>query len=448
MLGPQSTMLFVLLVVAFGALLWWMLVAKHIAVRILAALLAFIPAMTFGIAVVNKYYDYYQSWNAAIADITNQGAPATTISATGNGLTTGFSALTAHHIDIGIARQYGLTLRLNVHGPTSNITRLVYVFLPPQYFWTGYYQNYRFPVVELLHGFPGQPQDWITVLGVNQMLDSLITTRQAKPAVLVIPDANGGRGISLQCLNQAGGPQDDTYLAKDLPAFISRELRVQPPGLGWGVAGYSEGGFCAANLGLQHGRKFSYAGVLSGYFQPAKNQLLNPPRQVSPFGGDRRLARLSNPLDLLRSLPIGQPVPKFWLGAGLQNTRDVRAAQTFGQLLQIRQPAVTLKLVAGTHTMPTWRKLLPSMLEWMTRGLAHQVAIYNSPAARARRAAIAAAAAKAKLLGERPSYPGAGHQRPGQQPSGRPRSRPQRSRPQRSRPPAGTAGRPARHKLA
>ncbi|HEY5015858.1 MAG TPA: hypothetical protein VII59_03685, partial [Streptosporangiaceae bacterium] len=86
-----------LLVVAFGALLWWMLVAKHIAVRILAALLAFIPAMTFGIAVVNKYYDYYQSWNAAIADITNQGAPATTISATGNGLTTGFSALTAHH---------------------------------------------------------------------------------------------------------------------------------------------------------------------------------------------------------------------------------------------------------------------------------------------------------------------------------------------------------------
>jgi enterochelin esterase-like enzyme len=453
MLGPQSTMLFVLLVVAFGALLWWMLVAKHIVVRILAASLAFIPAMTFGIAVVNKYYDYYQSWNAAIADITNQGAPATTISATDNGLTTGFSALTRNHIDTGIARQYGLTLRLNIHGPASNITRLVYVFLPPQYFWTGYYQKYRFPVVELLHGFPGQPQDWITVLGVNQMLDSLVTTRQAKPAVLVIPDANGGRGISLQCLNQAGGPQDDTYLAKDLPAFIGRELRVQPPGLGWGVAGYSEGGFCAANLGLQHGLEYSYAGALSGYFQPAKNQLLNPPRQVSPFGGDRRLARLSNPRDLLRSLPIGQPVPKFWLGAGLQDTRDVHAAQTFGQLLQIRQPAVTLKLVPGPHTMPTWRKLLPSMLAWMTRGLAHQVAVYNSPAARARRAAIAAATARAKLLGERP-----GHQGPGQQPSGRPRSRPQRSRPQRSRPQrsrpqrsrpqAGTAGRRAPHKLA
>jgi enterochelin esterase-like enzyme len=408
MLEPQSTVLFVLLVVAFGALVWWMLVARHVALRILAAFLAFIPAMTFGIAVVNKYYDYYQSWSAAVSDLTSQGAPATTVSASANGLATGFNALSGHHIDTAIARQFGLTLRLTVHGATSGITRRVYVFLPPQYFWAGYYQKYRFPVIELLHGFPGQPQDWITVLGVNQVLDQLVGQRRAKPAVLVIPDANGGRGVSLQCLNQAGGPQDDTYLADELPAYIARELRVQPPGSGWGIAGYSEGGFCAANLGLQHGREYSYAGVLSGYFQPSDNQLMNPPGRVGPFGGDRRQARLNTPLDLLRSLPIGRPVPKFWLGAGLQDPGDVRSAQTFGQLLQIRQPAVTLKLVPGSHTMPTWRKLLSPMLGWMTQGLARQVSIYNSPAARARRSAVAAAAAKAKLLGRRPH-----RQRPG-----------------------------------
>jgi enterochelin esterase-like enzyme len=405
MLEPQSTVLFVLLVVAFGALLWWMLTAKHLAVRILTAFLAFIPAMTFGIAVVNKYYDYYQTWSAAVADLTSQGAPATTVSSAGNSLTDGYSALSGHHIDTAIARQVGLTLRLTVRGPSSRITRPVYVFLPPQYFWSGYYQKYRFPVVELLHGFPGQPQDWITLLGVNQMLDSLVSEHRAQPAVLVIPDANGGRGVSLQCLNQSGGPQDDTYLAKDLPAYIADELRVQPPGLGWGIAGYSEGGFCAANLGLQHGREYSYAGVLSGYFQPSDNQLMNPPRRVGPFGGNRRLAQLNNPLNLLQSLPVGRPVPQFWLGAGLQDPGDVHSAQIFGQLLQIRQPAVTLKLVPGSHTMPTWRKLLPPMLGWMTRGLAHQVAIYNSPAARARRAAVAAAAAKAKLLGHQPRRP-------------------------------------------
>src|SRR5258708_13847668 len=116
------------------------------------------------------------------------------------------------------------------------------------------------------------------------MMRALIGAGLAKPAVLVMPDANGGRGISLQCLNQVGGPQDATYLAEDLPEYISRTLRVQPPGSGWGIAGYSEGGFCAANLALKYSSRFSFSGVLSGYFQPAKNQLAHPSRLVTPSG--------------------------------------------------------------------------------------------------------------------------------------------------------------------
>ena len=41
--------------------------------RVLAACLAFIPAMLFGVAAVNKYYGYYQTWGAAAADIGGQG---------------------------------------------------------------------------------------------------------------------------------------------------------------------------------------------------------------------------------------------------------------------------------------------------------------------------------------------------------------------------------------
>jgi enterochelin esterase-like enzyme len=399
-LEPQSLVFFLVLVVVFAGLVWWMLTARRVAIRIFAAILAFLPAMAFGIAAVNRYYDYYQSWGSAIADFTNQGAPATTVSTAGTRPGTEVKSLISHDVNLAIARKYGLTLRMRIHGRSSDITRTVFVFLPPQYFWKGFYQTYRFPAVELLHGFPGQPQDWITVLGVNTMLDSLVRERHAKPAVLVMPDANGGLGISLQCLNQARGPQDATYLAQNLPDYIARELRVQAPGTGWGIAGYSEGGFCAANLGLQHGRIFSYAGVLSGYFRPDDNQLNHPARLVNPFGGNRRAAAANTPLDELRSLPLGRPIPQFWLGAGLQNNQDVRAADNFGQLVQLRQPAVTVKFVPGGHTMRTWRTLLPPMLRWMTTGLATEVAQYNSPAARARRAAEAAAAvSKSRPIG-------------------------------------------------
>jgi enterochelin esterase-like enzyme len=403
MLEPQSTVFFLLLVVVFIGVLWWMLVTRHLAVRAVAAILAFASAMMFGIATVNKYYDYYQNWGAIAADLGNQGVPATALSTTASGPATKLGADTGSHIDVAIARRLGLTVRLRIHGRASHITRTVFVFLPPQYFWSGFYQKYRFPVIELIHGFPGQPQDWITVLGVNSTLDSMVGSHRAKPAVLVMPDANGGRGISLQCLNQEGGPKDDTYLATDLPRAIARLLRVQRPGTGWGIAGYSEGGFCAANLGLQHGLVYSYAGVLSGYFRPLANQLTNPQRRVSPFGRGRHRARANTPADLLRSLPIGRPIPQFWLGAGRQDAADVHSAAAFDQLLQLRQPSVTLRLVPdGGHTMLTWRQLVPPMLQWMTRNLAREVALYNSPAARARRAAATAAtAARSRRLSHR-----------------------------------------------
>jgi predicted signal transduction protein with EAL and GGDEF domain len=55
---PQSAGLFVLLLGVFGVLLAWLALTKQPAFRVLAACLAFIPAMLFGMAAVNKYYDY------------------------------------------------------------------------------------------------------------------------------------------------------------------------------------------------------------------------------------------------------------------------------------------------------------------------------------------------------------------------------------------------------
>jgi enterochelin esterase-like enzyme len=387
---PQSTEFFLILIAVFGALVWWLIVAKQLVFRVLAACLAFIPAMMFGVATVNKYYDYYQNWNAAISDLTNQGVQAAVNvpnAATRPGVK--FGTFLGQTIDTGLAAQQGFTLRLTVSGKATHISRTAYVYLPPQYFQAAF-QHYRFPVIELIHGFPGNPQDWITVLSVNSTINSMVAQGLAKPTVLVMPDANGSLGVSLQCLNQWHGPQDDTYLAKDVPDFIGASLRVQPPGSGWGIAGYSEGGFCAANLGLQHGRLFSYAGVLSGYFKPTPNQLTHPNRMVSPFGN--RTQELQNtPMDLLQSMPARQPVAQFWIGAGGLNVRDVHSSQTFRQLLQLREPAVPFKVVpGGGHTMFTWRILLPQMLAWMTPRLASEAAAADARAAGQRKNAAAA----------------------------------------------------------
>ncbi len=73
MLEPQGTVFFLILMVVFAALLTWLVIAKHAVFRVLAACLAFIQAMLFGVAAVNRYYNYYQTWGSIVADFTNQG---------------------------------------------------------------------------------------------------------------------------------------------------------------------------------------------------------------------------------------------------------------------------------------------------------------------------------------------------------------------------------------
>jgi enterochelin esterase-like enzyme len=389
MLEPQSTALFVLLVVAFGALTWRIAVARKVVFRVLAACLAFVAAMVFGVLAVNKYYGYYPTWNAMIADLTQQGVTAASQPPHVN-LTSGSHSgtLDGNRAGLELAQQQGYLMRLVVTGQRSHISRVVYVFLPPQYFQSAY-RAYRFPVIELIHGQPGQPQDWITVVGVTDALKRLLADKAAQPAVLVMPDANGGEKVSLQCLNQVGGPQDLTYLAVDLPTQIARSLRVLPPGPGWGVAGYSEGGFCTANMALRYPHRYGFAGVLSGYFTPDDNRLAGSGRPVSPFGGNSTLREQNTPLDEVGNLPAAV-IPRFWLGAGAADRQAVAGTEAFWQELRQRQDDAPLTFTpGGGHTMTTWRAQIPPMLTWMTQGLAR--AAQQQTAVPPRTTAVAAA---------------------------------------------------------
>ena len=373
-LEPQSTGLFLLLMGAFGALLGCVAIARQTAVRVLAAALAFVPAMLFGVAAVNKYYDYYQTWGSAAADLTATGLgtglgnlPQLPAAANQQQLARVLGRVTGGTA----AAQQGETVRLTVHGRRSQLTRTVYLYLPPQYFQARYARA-RFPAIELITGFPGQPQDWINVVGVTQSYLTLLRDGAVRPAVLVMPDANGGPRISLQCLNVRHGPQDATFLAVDLPAALSRSVRVPPPGPAWGIAGYSEGGYCAADLALLYPARYGAAGVLSGYFVPGDDRLGSPVRTVNPFGTDKALRALNTPMQRVRALPVNEPIPQFWLGAGSDFRQDVTAARAFQRRLLTRQPDAMVHLApGGKHNMATWRALVPPLLAWLTPRLAY-----------------------------------------------------------------------------
>jgi enterochelin esterase-like enzyme len=388
--GPQGTGFFLLLLVVFGSLLIWVALARQLVFRVFAGCLAFLPAMAFGVAAVNKFYDYYQTWGGMVNDLTGQGASSIPKYAAPG-------AATNKQFDKNIGRvtskaedaQVGYLFQTSVTGAHSRLTRDVYVYLPPQYFQKRY-AHYKFPVIELLHGSPGNPQAWVDVMSVIPTFLSLLATHPGDSAVLVMPDTDGGLRYELQCLNNPGGIQDMTFVARDVPEAIARIARVQPPGRAWGLAGYSEGGYCAANIALQDPAGYGAAGVMSGYFSPVPSQVPTggkpggKPRVVNVFAGRPALQQLNSPRWYITRVPINAEIPAFWLAAGGKDRPDVEAAMNFRQLLLTRVANVPLDVVpGGGHQGSVWRAALDPMLKWMTPQLAQQAVKADEAAARA-----------------------------------------------------------------
>jgi enterochelin esterase-like enzyme len=386
-LEPQGTLFFLLLMVAFGALVLWLVLTKQVVFRVLAACLAFIPAMVFGIAAVNKYYDYYQTWGALFSDLSGQAQSIPHLSAASlkrdGSLQQQISGTNA-----GLDAQFGDLFSTTVTGPHSHITRQVYVYLPPQYFAKAY-ANYKFPAIELLHGAPGQPATWVNVMNVIPIYLNLLAEHKASPAVLVMPDTDGGLQYSLQCLNDPHGLQDMTFVGQEVPNWVAANLRVQKPGLLWGIAGYSEGGFCAANIGLQDATRFGYVGVESGYFAPGVSQVPTggkaggKPHDVNVFAHNKRLLEINTPDQYIKNIPVGITVPQFFLAAGAEDVADVQNAEYFRQLLLLRVAEVPpVDIVSGGgHQAMVWRSALTPILEWMTSGLTTQLERFAAQAA-------------------------------------------------------------------
>jgi len=379
-LEPQGAFFFFLLVLAFGGLVTWLALTKLVIVRVLAAVLAFIPAAVFGIAVVNKYYDYYQTWGALFSDVTGSGAQAVPELAQPIGPARGatMGSAIAKSANTELAAQAGYLFRTTVTGRTSHLTRDVYVYLPPQYFQPAY-RTYRFPAIELLHGAPGGPRAWVYVLNVIPVYLRLLAARQASPAVLVMPDTDGGGQYSLQCLNiPPRGPLDLTFVGTEVPDWASRSLRVMPPGPAWGIAGYSEGAYCAANIGLQDARRFGFAGMLSGYFAPISGNVPAGGQPGAPaitvsnvFARYPKLAVLNTPDLYIQQFPISERPPAMWLAVGGSDRGDLRAAQAFRQYVMFRRAGLPLVVIkGGGHQASVWRAAVPPLLTWMTPQLA------------------------------------------------------------------------------
>lgn len=146
-----------------------------------------------------------------------------------------------------------------LHDPT---TRRVVVYLPP-----GYDETRRYPVVFILVGFTGRGTMMLNESAwdenIQERLDRLITSRQIRPLIAVLPDCFTRYGGS-QYINSVGTGRYMDHVVDELVPWVDTTFRTIPQREFRAVIGKSSGGFGALTLAMRRPHVFGLAGSHSG----------------------------------------------------------------------------------------------------------------------------------------------------------------------------------------
>ncbi len=242
-------------------------------------------------------------------------------------------------------------------GQVSGVNAEVYVWLPPQYKEPAY-RHHKFPVVELLPGYPGSAKAWFGSLHANEQLMPLMESGRVAPFILVAPRTNLLAGVDTGCANITGTVNADTWLSVDVPKMVMDNFRAEPAPSGWAVAGYSAGAHCAVKLAVAHPDRYRAAVGMSGYNDPIAER--NSLAAASPAP---RAA--NNPYLLLKAKRTPPPIALYISGESGDGYEAGTALASVAEA-PTAVHVVFLPRSAGGHTMALWRPQVKAVFRWLT----------------------------------------------------------------------------------
>lgn len=190
----------------------------------------------------------------------------------------------------------GSLRRASIPGTESGFSaREAYIYLPPAYLAS---PRPSLPVLVLFAGQPGGPADWLTGGQLRAQLDRFAGQHGGLAPVTVVVDPNGSGSANTMCMDSKIAPAD-TYLSKDVPAWISKTLDVSVDPKQWAVGGFSFGGTCAVQMGTAHPDLFTSVLGFSAEQEPALAKDRNKTIADS-FDGDTAAFESRTPLVAMR----------------------------------------------------------------------------------------------------------------------------------------------------
>jgi enterochelin esterase-like enzyme len=206
------------------------------------------------------------------------------------------------------------------------------VYLPPGYGST----DRRYPVLYLLHG-NGQSDRSFLEIGLQASLDRLISTHSIPPLIAVM--IQGGAGMNNW--RDHGLRRYESYVL-EVQKLADRTLLTVADRSGRAIAGYSMGGYGAANIALGHPERFAVLESWLGFFNGLGGELRADRAMLSRIG-----------------------MQAFLYGGASDEIADPAENAPFASALRAAGVSARSAVYPGGHTFAMLHQHLSQMLEFV-----------------------------------------------------------------------------------
>ncbi|MCF3101705.1 esterase [Streptomyces roseoverticillatus] len=331
---------------------------RHWAGAVLAGLLV----VLLGASEINRHFDQYptarsalNSWltkTTSITEATGRTEPVLRVPA-------GKTVADVWRPPAGMA-EHGTLSKSSVPGLRSGFhARSAYIYLPPAYRAT---PRPLLPVVVLMAGQPGSPDDWINSGRLVGMMNAFADEHRGLAPVVVVVDPLGSQFANTLCLDSRLG-NVRTYLATDVPDWIRSHLQVATARTSWVISGISFGGTCSIQLGVNAPQVYGVVNDISGQEAPTLGS--RQKTVEAAFGGDTAAFTAVNPLDVMARQRFPDTKAAFVAGSS-DSTYRPQQRKVYDAAVKAGMRAEWV-LLPGGHSWQVWRPGLERQLPWISR---------------------------------------------------------------------------------
>lgn len=236
--------------------------------------------------------------------------------------------------------------------------RPAWVYLPPAYSAT---PRPRLPVIVLMAGQPGNPRDWNDAGRLIENMDAFARAHDGLAPIVVVADQLGSLTANPLCFDSKLG-KSETYLARDVPAWIKKRLTVDERREAWTIGGISHGGTCSLQLVVRAPDVYGNFVDLSGQSEPTLGTRAATVKAA--FDGDEAAFLRVTPLEILARERFPHTAGMIVVGQGDPGFRDANA-----HVLELCRKAgmdMVWNALPGGHDWNVWRAgLYGHALPWL-----------------------------------------------------------------------------------